>query len=79
MANVTVTTDIDNLLKSADNAAARTNLGIGTHEPQRDCTAPKIYWHSFARPLHDREEFVAQHCNQQTRLLIPLQLTERPR
>jgi len=28
MANVTVTTDIDNLLKSADNAAARTNLGI---------------------------------------------------
>ena len=30
MANVTVTTDIDNLLKSADNAAARTSLGLGT-------------------------------------------------
>jgi len=30
MANVTVTTDVDNLLKSADNAAARTSLGLGT-------------------------------------------------
>ena len=30
MANVTVSTDVDNLLKSADNAAARTSLGLGT-------------------------------------------------
>jgi len=30
MPNVTVTTDVDNLLKSADNAAARTSLGLGT-------------------------------------------------
>ena len=30
MPNVTVTTDVDTLLKSADNAAARANLGLGT-------------------------------------------------
>jgi len=30
MPDVTVSTDVDNLLKSADNAAARTSLGLGT-------------------------------------------------
>lgn len=30
MPDVTVSTDVDSLLKSADNAAARTNLGLGT-------------------------------------------------
>ena len=30
MADITVSTDVDNFLQSADNAAARTNLGLGT-------------------------------------------------
>ena len=59
MPDVTLSTDIDAFLKTADDAAARTELGLGS--------AAEAATGDFATASRRRHK-QAQHCNQQTRV-----------